>query len=114
MIRSSRDVQTTIQSSKHIDAQTALLRRIQRFRLDQDLHMPRVSALIKPEDTPSASSHTTRAPEFISLYMPSSIHPDLRPTYCDPALADMEAEIRLACCADMVQELRRQLHLRIY
>lgn len=76
--------------------------------------MPHVSALIKPEDIPSASNHSTRAPESIHLYMPSDISSNLRPTYCDPALVEMEADIRLACCADNVQELRRLLHLRVY
>lgn len=76
--------------------------------------MPHISALIKPEDNPSAFNHSTRAPQSINLYMPSDIPIDLRPTYCDPALIEMEANIRLACCADHVQELRRQLHLRVY
>lgn len=112
--KQSKGVRTTRQDTKFTDAQTALLRRIQRFRLDQDLHMPQVAAIIKPEDSPSISSHSTRSPESITLYMPSDIKRDIRPTYCEPTLIEMEADIRLACCADAVQELRRLLHLRVY
>lgn len=76
--------------------------------------MPQVAALIKPEDSPSIASQSTRAPESILLYMPSDIPKNIRATYCDVALAEMEADLRLACCADAIQELRRQLHLRVY
>lgn len=76
--------------------------------------MPQVAALIKPEDSPSISSQSTRAPESILLYMPSDIPQNIRATYCDAALVEMEADLRLASCADAIQELRRLLHLRVY
>lgn len=76
--------------------------------------MPRVSFIIAPEDTPTADNDTTRTPEAIRLYMPSDIQEDLRATYCDPVLLQMEADIRYACATEALQDLRRHLHLRVY
>ncbi|EIM79860.1 uncharacterized protein STEHIDRAFT_32625, partial [Stereum hirsutum FP-91666 SS1] len=52
--------------------------------------------------------------ETIRLYMPSDIQEDLRSTYCDTLLAQMEADLRYACATEGLQDLRRQLHLRVY
>lgn len=48
------------------------------------------------------------------LYMPSDIQEDLCNTYCDAALLEMEADLRYACTTEALQDLRRQLHLRVY
>lgn len=76
--------------------------------------MPRIVAIIVPEDTPTADNENTRTPEAMRLYMPSDIQEDLRNTYCDAALIEMEADLRYACATESLQDLRRQLHLRVY
>lgn len=76
--------------------------------------MPRVCSIITPEDTPSVSNENTRTPESIRLYMPSDIQEALRNTYCDAPLLQMEADLRYACATEALQDLRRQLHLRVY
>lgn len=59
-LKQSRRDPTDHQAASFKDQQTHLLRRIQRFRNDQDTHMPRVIALISPEDIPTGNNHTTR------------------------------------------------------
>lgn len=76
--------------------------------------MPRVSIVITPDDSPSISDVTTRNPESIQLFMPSNIDEAERLIYCDPELVQMETDIRYSCAVDALQDLRRQLHFRVY
>lgn len=76
--------------------------------------MPRVSTLITPDDSPSISDATTRNPESIQLFMPSNIEQAERDQYCDVELIEMECKIRYASAVDALQDLRRQLHFRVY
>lgn len=110
--KSTRD-KSASQTATFLEHQTTLLRRIQRFRHEQGVHMPQVINIIQPENIPSASNHETRAPQSIDLYMPSDLSSSLRPVYCDTTLVQMETKIRLACATDALQDLRRQLHMKV-
>lgn len=55
----SKNTATDHQKTTLLESCTHLLRRIQRFRLEQDTHMPRVASIIVPEDTPSTENENT-------------------------------------------------------
>lgn len=103
---------TSYQAAQLQEARTSLLRLIHRLRADQEIHMPRVSLLFDSDE--STSSHTTKTPESIKLYLPSDLDIDDREAACSPALLDMETKLRFGGMSESLDELRHQLRFRTH
>jgi hypothetical protein len=92
------------ESLEQLDKQNILHRRIDSWRLIQDVYMPGVSELWTQTliDKPSP-------PESIPLYLPSSVPPALQSNFA--GLVDKEKRIRIAQAEDALTELRRLLRI---
>ncbi|KAI0061558.1 hypothetical protein BV25DRAFT_1916905 [Artomyces pyxidatus] len=110
--RGERSGRTANQAAQVQESRTALLRLIRRLRAEQELHMPRVPAVIDTDE--SAASNTTRRPEAYKLYLPSDFNADEKEEFCTPALIDMESKLRYAAMGETLDEVRHQLRFRTY
>lgn len=113
--------QTVLQSTTLVERRTALLKRVQRFRDVQALHMP----TFDPKNYtphrgatvagPSASGVTTSLNvEDFTLWLPSDLGVDDRRKYCSPGLAEVEERIRFAEATDALETLRHHLRTRSF
>ncbi|KAI0038301.1 hypothetical protein FA95DRAFT_1505875 [Auriscalpium vulgare] len=112
-LRLDRQSDTTAnQATLLLDARTAILRQIRRFRLDQELHMPFVTPQIDAAE--SASSLSSEQPERIKLYLPSDFTAAQRDELCSPTIVSMESKLRYAGMCDALEDVRHQLRFRTY
>ncbi|TFY78355.1 hypothetical protein EWM64_g5653 [Hericium alpestre] len=99
-------------SAKLQESKTTILRMIRHFRADQDIYMHGISQLVPADE--DGSTHTTRSPEKIRLFLPSGLSSSAREEYCPSALSSVEAQLRYAAAFDALDNLRQQLWIQTY
>jgi hypothetical protein len=84
--------QTILQKTLLVERRTVLLKRIQRFREIQRIHMPGFDSKNHGHALPSAAhNNTTSSPvEDIRLFLPSELNDCDRRRYCPSGLAGLE------------------------
>lgn len=107
-----------------MERQTALTKRIQRFRELQRIVMP--GFIFKdhvleaeesldepiPDALTSSLDIASTSPEDIILFMPSDLTASKRRQYCCPGLATLEDRLRYAEASDALEDVRHQLRTR--
>lgn len=83
-----------------IEQRTLFRRRLTKFREHQRVYQPELTSISDPPDDDIIN---------VSLFLPSSLSPNLR-SKCSPRLIEMEKELRLSQCHDALTSLRLHLH----
>lgn len=100
-----KSAKTTTQLTSIQRRQTALLRKVQRFREVQQAYMPMLSRIM-----PHALGQiATTTPELISLFLPSSLDSTTRPSVCLAGIVEIEDQLQFAKAHECLVDLRSQL-----
>src|ERR1700734_1413833 len=108
--------QTILQTTSLVERRTVLLKRIQRFREIQRIHMPGFDSSNHRHSLPSAARNDTTptAVEDVSLFLPSELNDHDRRRYCPAGLAGLENRLRYAEATDALEYLRHHLRTRSF
>jgi hypothetical protein len=107
--------QTILQTTSLVERRTVLLKRIQRFREIQRIHMPGFDSRNHRHSLPSARNDTTpTAVEDVCLFLPSELNDYDRRRYCPASLASLENRLRYAEATDALEDLRHHLRTRSF
>ena len=108
--------QTILQTTSLVERRTVLLKRIQRFREIQRIHMPGFDSSNHRHSLPSAARNDTTptAVEDVSLFLPSELNDHDHRRYCPAGLAGLENRLRYAEATDALEDLRHHLRTRSF
>lgn len=103
---------TSTQIAKTQETRTTLKRRIECWRLVQDVYIPVARGLRAATIDPSSLKDEPTPPERLRLLLPSSLPPSIRFSPALASLVDKEFRLRRAQAQDALRDLRQSLCVR--
>lgn len=105
-------VLTADQAAVIVDKRISFMVKLKRFRHLQRIYMPAAAEILAAEEAARDSTAVPSRAEDIKIWFPSDLGIATREGGCHRGLAEMEAKLREAQCADALTTLRTRLHAK--